>query len=104
MYSNSANSHPGGFKVHGETMLDWLACKNISIPGYTNNAFDDFNKLYYSHSANRLEIITDSGIILGSSAFTAIGGANLNDQEESNEHSHDFSCRRTTIEQSSNTC
>ena len=40
--------------------------------------------MYYNHSANRLEIITGAGIILGSSAFTAIGGADLNDQEESN--------------------
>ena len=64
IYSDTAHSHPGGFKVHGETMLDWLACKNISIPGYTNNVFDDFNKLYYNHSAIRLEIITGAGVIL----------------------------------------
>ena len=41
LYTFAAHSHPGGFKVHCETMLDWLACKNISIPGYTNNVFDD---------------------------------------------------------------
>ena len=57
IYSNSANSHPSGFKVHDETMLDWVCCKNLCIPGYRNVVFDDFNKLYYNHNNNRLEMV-----------------------------------------------
>ena len=65
-------------------MLDWACCKNLCIPGYTNAIFDDFNKLYYNHNANRLEICLGGGIIMAGPTFTQVGTANLLDQQEGN--------------------
>ena len=65
-------------------MLDWVNSKNICIPGYTKNVFDDFNKLYYNHGYNRLEIITGACSILVGPTFTFVGGSNLVNQLESN--------------------
>ena len=64
IYSNAANAHPGGFKVHGETMLDWVNCKNLCIPGYDNNVFAGFNKLYYNYNLNRIELCLSSGQVV----------------------------------------
>ena len=61
VYSNAANSHPGGFKVHGETMVDWACCKKLCIAGYQNNQFLNFNKLYYNHDYHRLELNCGDG-------------------------------------------
>ena len=82
VYSNAANPHPGGFKVHGETMLDWAVCKNLCLPSYKNTVFNDFSKLYYNHNMNRLEIVMNSGQIVASPTWTAIGNTNLLDQEK----------------------
>ena len=82
IYSHAANSHPGGFKVHGETMLDWVNCKNLCIPGYDNNVFAGFNKLYYNYNLNRIELCLSSGQVVATPTMTLVSNTQLVEQSE----------------------
>jgi hypothetical protein len=82
IYSNAAYSHPGGFKVHGETMLDWVNCKNLCIPGYDNNVFAGFNKLYYNYNLNRIEVCLSSGRVVATPTMSFVSNTQLVEQSE----------------------
>jgi hypothetical protein len=63
-------------------MLDWVNCKNICIPGYANNVFADFNKLYYNHNFNRTEVCLANGTVVATPTMSIVSNTQLVEQSE----------------------